>query len=246
MFRRELRPGYTQGQRWLEVACTALFFGLTAHTLARLTAIVWLQTPPSAAFVIAAGFIGGLLFSDFISGFVHWLADNWGNANWPILGTGFIRPFREHHHDPKEITHHGFFELQGSACIIATPTFFWGMQVAEANPAWALFTGVFWLSVAWWVLGTNLFHAWAHVDEPPRWVTSLQNARLILSPADHQRHHTAPFNKSYCITTGWFNAPLRWLRFFEILEWTVTAVTRIEPAHRRGRAAYPRGSEAVD
>ena len=46
----------------------------------------------------------GILFMDFVSGLAHWAGDTWGNEYWPILGKSFIRPFREHHTDQKEIT----------------------------------------------------------------------------------------------------------------------------------------------
>jgi hypothetical protein len=43
----------------------------------------------------------------------------------------------------------------------------------------------------------------------------LQRSGLILGPEHHQRHHTAPFNTYYCITSGWLNPLLARSRFFE-------------------------------
>ncbi len=51
-------------------------------------------------------------------------------------------------------------------------------------------------------MATNQFHKWAHSDDPPRAVRALQRWRLILSPARHDAHHTAPFDTFFCITTG--------------------------------------------
>jgi sterol desaturase/sphingolipid hydroxylase (fatty acid hydroxylase superfamily) len=48
-------------------------------------------------------------------------------------------------------------------------------------------------------------HKWAHMQVPPLAVARLQRVGFILSPANHQIHHTAPFDKNYCITTGWMN-----------------------------------------
>ena len=42
-------------------------------------------------------------------------------------------------------------------------------------------------------------------------------------------HHSAPYNRNYCITVGWMNGPLRAVRFFETLEWAITAVTGAIP-----------------
>ena len=38
-----------------------------------------------------------------------------------------------------------------------------------------------------------------------------------------------PFAKYYCITVGWMNEPLYRLRFFEILEWIISAATGSTP-----------------
>jgi Lipid desaturase domain len=43
------------------------------------------------------------LAADLLSGFVHFLADNFGSAETPIIGPNFVGAFREHHVDPKGI-----------------------------------------------------------------------------------------------------------------------------------------------
>jgi plasmanylethanolamine desaturase len=52
---------------------------------------------------------------------------------------------------------------------------------------------------------------------------------LILPPEHHRIHHTAPFNKYYCITVGWLNKPLAMIAFFPTLERIVTRLTGILP-----------------
>ena len=64
------------------------------------------------------------------------------------------------------------------------------------------------------ILLTNQFHKWSHLEDPPAWVALLQRTRLILSPVQHEVHHTPPFDRYYCITTGWMNPPLDWIGFF--------------------------------
>lgn len=44
------------------------------------------------------------LAADLVSGFVHFLADNFGSEETPILGLNSIGPFRDHHTNPKGIT----------------------------------------------------------------------------------------------------------------------------------------------
>ncbi len=72
---------------------------------------------------------------------------------------------------------------------------------------------------------------------------------LILPPAHHRIHHTAPFNKYYCITVGWLNKPLAMIAFFPTMERLVTWATGLLPrqddigaeaAVARGRRPRPR------
>ncbi|EQA44581.1 kua-ubiquitin conjugating enzyme hybrid localization domain protein [Leptospira broomii serovar Hurstbridge str. 5399] len=58
---------------------------------------------------------------DFISGFVHFLGDSFGNERTPYIGKVFIFPFREHHADPKGITRHDFVETNGNNCLVSLP-----------------------------------------------------------------------------------------------------------------------------
>jgi ubiquitin-conjugating enzyme E2 variant len=53
--------------------------------------------------------------------------------------------------------------------------------------------------------------------------------RLILPPGHHDVHHTAPYERHYCITSGWLNEPLNAIGFFRGLERLITAVTGEKP-----------------
>src|SRR5207248_9673569 len=88
-------------------------------------------------------------------------------------------------------------------------------------------TAVF--SVTLWVLLTNQFHKWAHLDEPPRWIAALQRLNLVLPRDHHAVHHSAPYAKYYCITVGWLNEPLFRFRFFHTLEKVITWLTGLTP-----------------
>jgi ubiquitin-conjugating enzyme E2 variant len=228
-----LAAGYTSTQRMLEISGVTLFFGLCITTVVELT-YHCLQERLTALPVLGATFAAllfGQLGADFASGFVHWAADNWGSESWPVLGSGFIRPFRHHHVDPEDISKHSFVELNGNNCIVSLPLFWIASAALGLGGVAGFFVGAFFLSLACWVLGTNQFHAWAHMPQPPRLVQTLQSWGLILSKPHHNVHHTRPHNDNYCITTGWLNAPLRALRFFHILETTITKLTGVVPNH---------------
>ena len=229
-----LKAGYNWRQRLGEVAGITAFFALTPVLLIDLFAIAYFEDVAWWGLVAAAGVFGGLIGADFVSAVVHWMADNWGRDEWPIVGTHFIRPFRHHHVDPQEMTHHGFVELNGNNCIVSLPAWPIAWSIMDGvSPAWGLFWGTFWLSLAYWVLGTNQFHAWAHTDRVPRVIAALQWSRLILSPRHHDVHHRQPHDRNYAITNGWTNPVLRALRFFEIIEWTVTKISGVRPEHAK-------------
>ena len=218
-------------QRAIEVGAITAFFCLTLNALVRIADLWMNDAVRGAGWIVGAALVGGLLFADFISGVVHWAADNWGEESWPLVGPGLIRPFREHHVDPQDITRHDFVELNGNNCLVSLLTFWWGDLGTHGSTTAALFWLTFWLSVAWWVFATNQFHAWAHAEQPPAAVRALQRYRLILSQDHHAVHHTAPHNGHYCITTGWMNKPLTVLRFFPVLERAVFMATGIRPRH---------------
>lgn len=76
---------------------------------------------------------------------------------------------------------------------------------------------------------TNQFHKWSHTYNPPAYVKVLQNCNLILGRGNHNRHHKTPFDRNYCITTGWLNGPLQWIRFWRFAEFVIHHTTGLEP-----------------
>ncbi|MDZ4727886.1 MAG: fatty acid desaturase CarF family protein [Leptospira sp.] len=160
----------------------------------------------------------GYLGADFFSGLVHFLGDTFGTENTPILGQSFIKPFREHHVDPKGMTKHDFVETSGNNCIVSLPfmmLIYHTIEISTQLSNYFLFTGFIFLMIS--VFITNQIHKWAHLDHPGKIILFLQKSNLILSPNHHQVHHTAPYNKYYCITVGWLNPILSKIHFFEII-----------------------------
>ncbi|WP_225410738.1 plasmanylethanolamine desaturase [Stigmatella hybrida] len=218
-----LAQGYSRAIRLMDIGSIAIFFALEL-TLAYL---LW-GNPHVGPWLLLSAILLGYLAADFVSGFVHWMADTWGSTTMPVLGKAFVRPFREHHVDQKAITRHDFIETNGNNCAISIPVGIATLVMPHSSPAW-VFLAAFLGSMIFWVMATNQFHKWSHLDTPGPVVSFLQRVHLILPPAHHGIHHTAPFHKYYCITVGWLNKPLTMIRFFPTLERLVTWTTGMLP-----------------
>jgi ubiquitin-conjugating enzyme E2 variant len=226
---KQLAAGYSRWFRAVEIISILSFWSLSAG-------LVWKvrQGFTSAPLVLAAGAMFGFILADFVGGFVHWLADTWGATDLPVLGPSLIRPFREHHVDPKAMTKHDYIETNGANCMVAVPVAFMALFIPTTTPGYealGLFSVASSGSMIFWVMMTNQIHKWSHLEpsELGPVLVSMQRWHLILSPTHHDVHHTPPFDSYYCITTGWLNPLLTKVRFYRHLERMVTAVTGLVP-----------------
>ena len=159
------------------------------------------------------------LAADFLSGFVHFLADNFGSYGTPILGPNFIEPFREHHVDPKGIVGHDFVDANGNNSLATLPFMVLVWLVVPLQTAYyGYLFGVFFLFVCLAAFLTNQFHKWAHMEDPPAFAGWLQARGVILSHEHHDIHHESPYDTYYCITAGFWNPLLDRIRFYERTE----------------------------
>ncbi|MBZ5713727.1 fatty acid desaturase family protein [Nannocystis pusilla] len=213
------RHGYDMsGSLWMRLvdASSMSVFFFFEYLLAR-DVYLHIDAAPAglASWLLPLALLLGYLTADFVSGFVHFLADNIGSTRTPFFGPVFIRPFREHHVDPLAITRHDFLEVNGANCLISLPvligTWYFVPIHGTASLFFAAYIGLFLFGI----FLTNQFHSWAHNPSPPAWIRRLQRTGLILGPEHHARHHTPPFNTYYCITSGWLNPILARTRLFE-------------------------------
>jgi ubiquitin-conjugating enzyme E2 variant len=169
----------------VETGAVLLFLPLLLVNVFRLEAPGW-----SLPFVAIAGWA----LADLASGLVHWAGDRLA-----------IRPFREHHDDPRAMTRHDFIETNGASCLGCLPLLAAGAFLPLNPLAHALL-----VSTAIGALLSNQCHKWAHMAGAgiPRIVRLLQRMRLILPPAMHRRHHTPPHDSHFCTASGWLNRPL--------------------------------------
>jgi ubiquitin-conjugating enzyme E2 variant len=131
-----------------------------------------------------AALAAGAILADFGSGVVHWTADTWGRESLPIVGRRFLRPFRIHHVNPRDILRRDVVDLNGDVALLTCPIFAaaWAMPLSsEAGRLAALLL----LACAAAALPTNQVHQWAHRPDPPALVAWLQRCGLILDRARH-------------------------------------------------------------
>lgn len=168
--------------------------------------------------LLASGVVGWLL-ADLLSGLVHWAGDTLGSEHTPVLGPSFIAPFREHHDDPQAMVAHGTVELVGSTALLALPSLVpvTHLVTFEGQGSLRLAIGGVLLATLLGVVVTNLVHRWAHMDRPPAVAALLQRTGLILTPARHERHHTAPFDGWFCISSGLLDGLLMRIGLWERL-----------------------------
>ena len=212
---------YSRGHRLLELAGIAVFLAAASYLSVRIFLTV--KGTPDLLMVVACAGVG-FLASDVLSGVVHWSADTLFGETTPFIGRRFIRPFREHHQDPRAITHHDFVETNGNNCLATSPVLGAIVPVLPDAPGVTFYVCSVSVFMAWSLFATNQFHKWAHADRVPHIVVLLQRWHLILSPSHHDVHHKAPHDRHYCITVGWMNPLLARVRFFHLLEWAVNAV----------------------
>lgn len=207
-----------------EYAGVVLFFALVAVLSARL-----FELASNGAWGLVLAFsLAGYVVSDFTSGLVHWAFDTWGSERTPFFGKSFIVPFRIHHVDPVDITRHGFVATNGHNCLATAPVLFGALFLpSQGTLGPALLSFLFALCLG--TFGTNQFHKWAHEPEAGRLVRTLQRLHLILGPEHHELHHTHPYDRHYCITTGWLNGVLGATGFFRRMESLITRLTGAVP-----------------
>jgi plasmanylethanolamine desaturase len=214
---------YSRGHRLLEIAGIAGLFSLLGYVALRL--VQGVSSVGQAAGVIVLVTVGYFV-TDFISGFVHWAGDSLGSETMPVLGAHFVKPFRFHHVDQKDITRHDFIETNGNNCILSVFLMLHVAILMPRQPGFFFYYGALMFSIALFTLGTNQFHKWAHADPETIGpvVRRLQRMGVILSPEHHVTHHTAPFETYYCITHGMMNPLLAHTKFFRHAEQMVALV----------------------
>jgi plasmanylethanolamine desaturase len=203
---------YPTSHRVIEVVSMTAFVVLTALCLSRVGGEVVDRFSWLTAVIVVGASLLGYATADFLSGVVHFLFDNFGSPDTPVLGQKFIKPFRDHHDDPTAMTHGDAISVNADNCLACLP--FLVPVVVLLDFGSHPYFGSFFVSLLFFVMVTNQLHKWAHMADRPMFVNWLQQRHIVLSVDHHQRHHTAPFNSNYCITWGILNPVLERIGFW--------------------------------
>jgi hypothetical protein len=162
--------------------------------------------------------------AEFVSGAVHWLEDAYVREDTPLIGRRVARPNIVHHHYPRFMTRHTWWESSWDLCLLSA------LVVAVA---WAcgVLTWPVWL-FAILTANANELHKWEHRTraENGRIITFFQKIRVLQTAKHHALHHTDPKNSHYCTMTNVLNPVLDGIRFWDGAEW---ALARTIGLHRR-------------
>lgn len=165
-----------------------------------------------------------VIVAEFAAGLVHWLEDAYIREDTPLVGRWIARPNIIHHHYPRHMTRHNWWQSSCDLVLLAA--------LLVLGAWWAgLLTWQVWLFAAL-AANANEFHKWAHRTrkENGRLISWLQDARILQTARHHARHHTDPKNSRYCTITNFLNPVLDGIRFWDGLEWLIAKTLRI---HRR-------------
>ncbi|HTB82670.1 MAG TPA: fatty acid desaturase CarF family protein [Candidatus Sulfotelmatobacter sp.] len=160
--------------------------------------------------------------AEFTAGFVHWLEDAYIRDTTPLVGRIIGRPNTVHHHYPRFMTRHSWWQsswdlVLGAAILIVG--------------AWCLhlLTWHIWL-FAFIAANANEFHKWEHRTrkENGRVISFFQDMGLLQNARHHARHHTDPKNSHYCTITNVLNPMLDGVDFWNRLEWLLERTTGLK------------------
>jgi len=152
------------------------------------------------------------LVVDWISGFVHWFEDSYGQPSAPFVGRRITKPNLLHHFRPRAFVSNSWF-ASSSLLLLAC--------AASLVVAWA-FGRLSPMVVLGAIFGANAnqIHKWSHrsdVENGPI-IVVLQRLRLLQTPGHHAQHHQGRKASHYCVMTNVLNPILDRCRFWRGLE----------------------------
>jgi len=191
---------YPTSHRVFEIVSVGAFIGFAGALIYRVVAEVAGRFSWQIGLLIGMLILVAYAVADLASGIVHFLLDNFGSPDTPVIGQKFVKPFRDHHVDPMAMTQGDFIAVNADNVFVCLPVLIpvvVFMDVGE-HP----FVGVFLVALVAGVIMTNQLHKWAHMPTVPRLVAAAQRSGVVLSKEHHSVHHSGGYDSNYCITWG--------------------------------------------
>jgi len=191
---------YPRSHRIFEIISVGAFIAFAGGLIYRVIGEVAGRFSWQIAMLIVLLVVVAYAVADLASGIVHFLLDNFGSPETPVIGQKFVKPFRDHHTDPMAMTHGDFIAVNADNVFVCLPVLipvFFLLDIAK-HP----FVGVFLVALVSGVIMTNQLHKWAHMPTVPRLVAAAQRSGVVLSKEHHSVHHSGGYDSNYCITWG--------------------------------------------
>ena len=191
---------YPTSHRVFEIVSVGAFIGFAGALIYRVVAEVAGRFSWQIGLLIGVLILVAYAVADLASGIVHFLLDNFGSPDTPVIGQKFVKPFRDHHVDPMAMTQGDFIAVNADNVFVCLPVLipvFFFLDIGQ-HPFW----GVFLVALTSGVIMTNQLHKWAHMPTVPRLVAAAQRSGVVLSKEHHSVHHSGGYDSNYCITWG--------------------------------------------
>lgn len=197
---------YPTSHRLFELASMATFFGFAGALSVRVILETSHRVSPVVIALVVVLLVAAYAVADLASGIVHYLLDNYGSPDTPVIGQKFVKPFRDHHVDPLAMTRGDFIAVNGDNVFVCLPVVVPVVLLVDLSRH--VYAGVFVVGLVAGVIMTNQLHKWAHTPRVPRLVAAAQRGGVVLSRQHHAVHHSGTYDRNYCITWGRLDAIL--------------------------------------
>lgn len=163
----------------------------------------------------AVGLVSGYFAADLFSGCAHLTTDSWNPEIFPESLAKVFRGAQEHHNNPADVLGEGVWENNkkyhvasyvalGITSLLRLSGFGFASEILDVVILMNMWTG--------W------FHACGHgaYQEYPI-VRVLQRKGLLISKAEHGKHHKPPHERDFCVISGLMNPVLN--RVLDVGHW---------------------------
>ena len=191
---------YPTSHRVFELISVGTYIGFAAALTRRVVVEVGDRVSFPVTVLVVGLVLAAYAVADLASGIVHFLLDNFGSPETPLIGQKFVKPFRDHHVDPMAMTQGDFIAVNADNVFVCLPVIIPAFFFLDtgAHP----YAGVFIVGLVAGVIMTNQLHKWAHMPTVPRLVAAAQRNGVVLSKEHHSVHHSGAYDSNYCITWG--------------------------------------------